>query len=217
MSLSDLAFAGLEQAINRYIALDPIAPQRLARDHGRTIRLHLRGLELDLFFVPRQDGRLQLLRRIEGAPDCSLSGSPIDLIRSGAASEGARQLFSGRVSLAGDTELAQGFGNTLAGLDIDWEEQLSKLTGDVLAHQIGRQVRNGRRYAGELGGTFERNLGEYLTEELGLLPGRIETEEQFADIERLRDAVERCEARIERLSRQLAKRRRTGPSRENGT
>jgi ubiquinone biosynthesis protein UbiJ len=203
VSLSDLAFAGLEQAINRYVALDPDAKQGLAGDHGRVIRLQLLGSALDLFFIPRQDGRLQLLRRIEGEPDCTLAGSPIDLLRSGDSREGARQLFSGRVRLSGDTELAQRFGAALAGLDIDWEEQLSKLTGDVIAHQLGRQLRRGRDYSRTLGRTIELDLGEYLSEELRVLPSRNEAEAQFAEIERLRDGIERAAARLERLQRRL--------------
>lgn len=201
MSLSDLAFAGLEQAINRYLALDPDAVRLLAPDHGRVIRLSLTGLGLDLFFVPQQDGRLQLLRRIEGEADCTLAGSPIDLLRTGDRDESARQLFSGRVRLSGDTELAQRFGNTLAGLDIDWEEQLSKLSGDVVAHQLGRQIRRGRDYVRDLVETVDLDLGEYLSEELRVLPGRNEAEAQFAEIDRLRDDVERAAARLERLQR----------------
>jgi ubiquinone biosynthesis protein UbiJ len=127
----------------------------------------------------------------------------MDLIRTGDRDESARQLFSGRVRLSGDTELAQRFGNALAGLDIDWEEQLSRLTGDVIAHQLGRQVRRGRDYARTLGKTVDLDLGEYLTEELRVLPSRNEAEAQFDEIDRLRDDVERAAARLERLQRRL--------------
>ena len=199
MKPGDLLYAGLEQAVNRYLSLDPTASRQLAADHGRSIRLDLDGPFPDLVFVPQHDGRLRLLRRHEGDPDCTLAGSPLDLVRSGKRDEGPRQLFSGRVRLSGDTELAQRFGNTLAGLDIDWEEQLSKLTGDVIAHQLGRQVRRGRDYLHDLGKTAELDLGEYLNEELQVLPGRNRAEDQFAEIDRLRDAVERVAARIERL------------------
>ena len=210
MRPSDVALAGLEQALNRYVALDPGAAPRLARDHGRVIRLHLRGPDLELFLVPQADGRLQLLRRLDGEPDCSLSGSPLDLVRSGGAGQGARQLFSGRIALSGDTELAQRFGNTLAGLDIDWEEQLARLTGDVIAHQAGRRVRQGRDHVRRLAATFGDNLGEYLTEEKRLLPARHEVEDHVAEIERLRDDVERAAARLDRLARRAAERGRRG-------
>jgi ubiquinone biosynthesis protein UbiJ len=206
MSTRDLALATVEQALNRYLALDPDAPRRLARLHGRLVALHLRGIELTLYLVPDDAGRLQLLGQIEGAPDCTLSGSPLDLLRAGDSASGARQLFAGNLSIDGDTELGQEFGRILAGLDIDWEEQLSHLTGDVIAHQLGRVGRRTARYLGEGRDTLQDNLGEYLTEEARLLPSRAEAEGFYAAVDTLRDDTERLAARIARLQRRLAAR-----------
>lgn len=201
MSTRDLALAGLEEALNRYVALDPEARQRLAPLHGRVIALHLRGLELTLYLVPDHGGRLQVLGRIAGAPDCTLSGSPIDLLRSGDTADGARQLFAGHVSLGGDTDLAQRFGNILATLDVDWEEQLARLTGDLVAHQAGRAARRSAAYLDRGLATARDNLGEYLTEELRVLPARAEVEAFHAGVATLRDDLERLQARVARLQR----------------
>ena len=199
MSTRDLALATLEQALNRYLALDPEAPAKLARLHGRIVALHLRGLELTLYLVADDAGRLQVLGGIEGEPDCTLSGSPLDLLRSGDQTTGARQLFAGRLGIRGDTELGQRFGQILGGLDIDWEEQLSHLTGDVLAHQAGRLARGTAGYVRDGVDTLQANLGEYLTEELRLLPAPGEVEAFHADVDTLRDDLERLQARVARL------------------
>ncbi|MEJ2576201.1 MAG: SCP2 sterol-binding domain-containing protein [Gammaproteobacteria bacterium] len=206
MTAGNLALAGLEQLLNRYVALDPDAPARFAQLHGRVVGLHLSGLEITLYLVADEAGRLQVLDRWEGEPDCLLSGSPLDLVRAGDAAGGARELFAGRVSIRGDTELGRRFGRLLAGLDVDWEEQLSRLTGDVIAHQVGRAARRSRDYLGQRRQAMERNLGEYLTEEARLLPARAEVEAWAADVDHLRDDAERLAARIERL----VARRRTG-------
>jgi ubiquinone biosynthesis protein UbiJ len=201
MSVRNLLLEGLEQAINRVVALDPEAARQLATLHGRVICLDLRGIELKLNFVPRHDGRLQLLGRIEGQPDCTLSGSPIDLIRASEPSEGPAQLFAGHVRIDGDTALAQRFSEAVAGLDIDWEEQLSRLTGDIAAHEIGRSVRALAREGQRIGRSAEDNLGEYLTEEVRLLPHRFEVEAFLSDVDEIRDDVERLAARIAQLER----------------
>lgn len=201
MSTRDLALAGLEAALNHYLALDPEAPGRLAALHGRVVAIHLRGPELTLYFVPDQGGRLQVLGRIEGDSDCTLSGSPFDLARSADPATGARQLFAGHVGISGDTALGQRFGQILGGLDIDWEEQLSRLSGDVIAHQLGQL---GRRSTGYLRAGLDRlqtNLGEYLSEEARLLPARAEAEGFFAEVDTLRDDLERLQARVARLRR----------------
>lgn len=203
MSTRDLALAGLEQSINGLLRLDPRSAERLAHHHGRLIAIEVLGIGLTLYFVPQHDGLLQIIGSIEGEPDCTLSGAPLDLMRSGDSDQGAAQLFAGRVSISGDTELAHRFGEILGGLDIDWEEPLSRLVGDVAAHEIGLRSRKLGRWARSTGQTLSQDLAEYLTEEARLLPTRYECEEFLAEVDRLRDDTERLAARVARLQKKL--------------
>jgi len=201
MTIRDLALEGIEQSLNGLLALDPVALEHLAALHGRCIAMQLDGVGLTLYFVPGQDGRLQLLGSLEGEPDCTLSGSPIDLLRASDETSGHRQLFAGNVRIEGDTNLAQRFSKALAGLDIDWEEQLSRLTGDIAAHEIGRGVRAAAQQGERMRDITAANLSEYLTEEARLLPHRFEVDEFLVDVDTLRDDVERLEARIALLEK----------------
>ena len=206
MTIRDLALEGLEQVLNRVIGLDPDAAERLAALHGRSIRIDLRGTGTQWTFVPAHDGRLRVLGSLEGQPDCTLAG-PLDLLRARAKGAGTTQLFAGQVRIEGDTDLAQRFSEVLADLDIDWEEQLSRFTGDIAAHEIGRGVRAVSREAARVRRSSEQILSEYLTEEARLLPHRFEVEDFIADVDTLRDErLERLAARITLLE----KRRRGG-------
>ena len=200
MTTRDLALAGIEQAVNTVIGLDPAAAERLARLHGRVIAIRLSGIGLELIFVPGPDGRLQLLGSIEGEPDCRLSGSPLDLMRSGDKQAGPAQLFAGRVTIDGDIELAQHFGDILGGLDIDWEEQLARLTGDVFAHEVGTTARRAARWGQRSTQVLGQNLAEYLTEESRLVPHRWEVDALLDQVDTLRDDLARLEARVARLA-----------------
>ncbi len=201
MTMRDLALEGLEQTLNQLIALDPTAASRLAQLHGHSVRVELRGTGIQFNFVPGHDGRLQLLGSLEAEPDCTLSGNPLDLLRAGDNTQGARQLFAGHVSIDGDQQTAHRFSEALAGLDIDWEEQLSRLTGDVAAHEIGRALRALVAEGKRIGGGSAENLSEYLTEEARLLPHRFEIEDFLAEVDTLRDDTERLAARIALLER----------------
>lgn len=196
MTMRDLALEGLEQALNQLIGLDPQAGQQLATLHGRVICIDLAGTGMRLNFVPGHDGRVQILGDTEGEPDCILSGSPLDLMRAGDSAKSARQLFAGHVRIEGDSQTAHRFSEALAGLDIDWEEQLSHLTGDIAAHEIGRGVRAVLREGERIGRSNRENLSEYLTEEARLLPHRYEVEDFISDVDTLRDDCERLAARI---------------------
>lgn len=205
MTVSAAAYAALEQLLNRAIRLDPETPSRLTPMHGRVIELQLTGTGLSLFLIPEPQG-IQLLSAFDGEPDCTLRGTPLDLARMRGSRKSADQLFSGAVEIEGDTQLAHRFGEFLAGLDIDWEEQLSKLTGDLIAHEVGNLARGLLDWGDRQTRTFEQNLQEYLQEELRLLPSRLEVEPFLAEVDQLRDDSERLAARIKRLQGKLHRR-----------
>ena len=201
MTIRDLTLEGLERALNAMLALDTVAGGRLAGLHGRVVCIRLSGIDLTIHVVPGHDGRVRLLGSIEGEADATLSGSPLDLMRAGDKAQGHAQLFAGNVQIDGDTALAQRFSEALGGLDIDWEEQLSRLTGDVIAHEVGRGVRSVRREGERIGRSTGENLSEYLTEEARLLPHHYQVEDFLADVDTLRDDVDRLEARIALLEK----------------
>lgn len=203
MSTRDLALQSLESSINALLKIDPVASKKLARHHGKVIGIHLQGIEITLYFIPDQQGLLQLFSHIEAEPDSLLSGSPLDLLRSGDKQQGSQQLFAGRVSISGDTALAHDFGSTLGNLDIDWEEQLSKFTGDIIAHQLGNMFRAGKHWFSSTGNNLERDLGEYLSEEAKLLPPPLEIADFVEQVDELRDRTERLQARFRLLQKHL--------------
>jgi len=203
MELPGIVTASLEQTLNALLQLDPGAKVKLARLHGQVVAIELYGVDLMLYLVADETGQLQISSQHEGEADAIISGSLLDLIRATDTHEGSAQLFSGDMKLTGDTDLAHRFSAVLGGLDIDWEEQLSRITGDVAAHQIGRTARKLQSTARDNSKILTGNMGEYLTEEARLLPPKLETEEYLALIDTLRDDTARLEARIQRLQQQI--------------
>ena len=190
--------AGLEAALNRYLRLDPDAMAGMAALQPRSIAIELQPLQLTLYVVPGEHG-VRLRSRLETEPDTVLRGTPLGLAQLGLGSQSGKPLFSGNVSIEGDVETGQAFKAILDEMDIDWEEQISRLTGDVIAHQLGNTARRAvaalRR--GRL--TLEQDLNEYLHEELRLLPARVEIENFSADVAALAMDTDRLAARIGRL------------------
>lgn len=208
MTITATTFASLEALLNQAIRLDPEAMERLTPLHGQVIRLELLGLGLSFYLIPDPTG-IQVLQHLEGEPDCTLRGTPLDLARMRSSRDSADQLFSGSVQIEGDSGVAHRFGELLASVDIDWEEQLSHLTGDVIAHEAGNLFRGLFSWGNRVRSTFGKNLQEYLQEELRLLPSPYEIEYFLDDVDRLRDDAERLSARLDRLQRQLDDREAT--------
>jgi len=190
---------GLESAFNRYLRLDPAAGARLAGLDGRVIALELRGLDLMLVFRVQGQG-IVFIDEPDRKPDTVLRGTPLGITRLGFGRGNATgTLFSGEVEISGDVETGQAFKTVLDAIDIDWEEQLSRYTGDLLAHQLGNAARHTGRWLDHARLTLEQDLSEYLQEELRVVPTRIEIENLIEDIDRLGMDADRLEARLRRL------------------
>ena len=199
MTVTAAALATLEQLLNWAIRHDPEAFAELQGAHGRIICIELIGLGQRLYLIP-DPGGIQLLGDYEGEADCTIRGTPWSLALMGRDDkQGADQLFEGTVEISGDAELGKQFGRFVAMLDIDWEEELSKLTGDVIAHEAGNLARGLAQWGRECLNTSGHNIQEYLQEEIRLLPTRYEIERYLSDVDRLRDDLERLDARIDRL------------------
>jgi len=189
--------AALETALEIYLKQDPVALQQCATLEGKVIALEFTGLDLTLYFIPGTEGIL-VTGYYEGEPDTRLLGSPFGFAR---LALGSREdaLFKGAVEIQGDTETGQQFQDILSSVDWDWEEQLSKFTGDVIAHQAGSMVRKAANFISNSRDTLQQDISEYLQEEARLLPASIEVGYFLEEVDQLRTNVDRVAARVNRL------------------
>lgn len=197
MQSSTLLAASIETALQRYLGQDPDALQQCAALEGKVIAMHVSGLDIHLFYLPGADG-IQVLSCYEGTADTTLTGGPLGYVRLFTDSR-EDAMFEGAVEIRGDTETGQLFQDILAGVDLDWEEQLSRITGDTLAHHAGRLISQTRTFLADSRETLALNITEYLQEEARLLPARIEVQHFLDDVDRLRSDVDRLDARLQRL------------------
>ena len=203
MKLPAGMLAGLDAAFNRYLRLDPESMDRMTQLDVSCIALEFRGLELTLYITPDADG-VSIRDHFDGIPDATISGTPLGLTQLGLGSRKERALFSGDVEITGNVESGQAFQAVLEGMDIDWEEQLSHVTGDIVAHHAGNAVRHAAAFLKKGGESARRNTTEYLQEELRILPARIEIENFCSDVTQLSMDVDRLAMRVERLRKRLA-------------
>jgi ubiquinone biosynthesis protein UbiJ len=201
-TLTTAVFAALERAVNAAIALDPRTVARLRGLEGKVMAVRLRGLDITFYLAPKAGG-LRVMSHYDGPPDTVLTGAPLDLAQL-AGSAPTQSMFKGRISLDGDAEVGQKFQRIIGGLDIDWEEHLSRLTGDVIAHQVGNLARGFFGWTRDAASNLGRDGAEYLQGELRLTPTRQEAEIYFSAVDELRSDCDRLEARVQRLRKTLA-------------
>jgi ubiquinone biosynthesis protein UbiJ len=194
-----MRLAPLESVLNRNIAGSAAARRLCKQLDGKVLALHVTGLPLNVFF--RSEGeRMSIDTTNAGTPAASLSGSPLALLRlAGPAPESA--IRGGSIQIQGDAEVAQAFSELLKQAQPDLEEELSRVIGDVAAHQVGNTARAVLGFGRRAVDTLTQNVAEYLQEEGRDLPTRTEADEFVADVDKLRDDVARLEARLANLSK----------------
>lgn len=104
----------------------------------------------------------------------------------------------------GDMELATTISNVMSNLQWDYEDDLSRVFGDVAGYRLARGVRQLSGWPAEAAQSLAQGMAEYFSEERHVLATRLRVEEFTEQVDELRDAVERLDKRIDRLARRLA-------------
>jgi len=195
MSLPQLIIATFETAFNQYLSLDPEALPKFEAMEGKIIAVDIQGINQSLYLFPSADG-MMVMSDFDGEADTRLAGSPVALAKLSLLKNTAPVLFSGEVVISGDTRLGRQFKKILSQVDIDWEEILSQYTGDMVAHKAGNMVREFSSWFNRGKQSMYMDAGDYLTEESLMSPSKAEINRFIADVDKLREGVDRLQARI---------------------
>ena len=198
--------AAMEAALNQLFAMDPESFARLADFKGRVIAFHITDMDQWLYFFPDAQG-MQIISHYEGEPDTVISGSLLAFAKMAMAEdhEKTRSVFKGDIKITGDMALGQHFQALFQQLNIDWEEHLSHITGDVIAHSLGNAARSVLGFGKKLFNSMGMDVSEYLQHETRDIASGPEIQHFNQQVDTIRNDVERAEVRIKRLEQALAK------------
>lgn len=178
-------------ALNRLLEAEGWARARLAPYAGETVELRAPPLPA-LRFAIVQGGRLEP----GGEPSLRIAlqeGSYAALLE-------GEEHFMRSVDIEGNAQLAQEVLHLARHLRWDFEEDLSRLVGDAAAHRLAELARDFGAWQLDAARRLAQGFMEYAQEEGRLLAPRQGYAELAVQVAALRDALERLEKRIERLS-----------------
>jgi ubiquinone biosynthesis protein UbiJ len=180
--------------INRLLGLDPEIQKQLILFNNKILYIEVKDISLK-FAIRVNSDKLELISGCEKF-NTSVRGNLLDLIEMAWKSKQNAVGMNKSIDISGDLDFLQGLKNILLKLEIDWEEQLSNVVGDVVAYNISKTVQNFCTWAKESITTLNLDLSEYLQEETRLLPTACELDNFMREVEILRDDVARLEAKI---------------------
>lgn len=191
------SIGAIERLLNALLEESTAARELLATMHGKSLGLSLVGPEIELV-VRAHEQALGLEAGAAGEATAVLRGTPLAMLALLFARRGSQLERSG-VSFSGDAETLEAFAQLIELIRPDLEDELARLTGDVIAHETFRVARSASAWARRALDALAMNTAEYLQEESRDLPSRHEAEGFFRDVEQVRDRLERALARARHL------------------
>lgn len=186
--LTTLALPAFNHALRR----NAWALERLERHGGKTARIECAPVTWTIAVLP--GGELGAAGP-DAVPNAVIRLSPGSLLRLLARDERAWS----EVRVEGDSDLATALDQVWRRIDWGFEEDLSRVVGDIAAHRLATTARQMRDAAAHALDSVTHNLAEYWTEEQPMLARRRDIEAYNGAIDVLRDDVARIEKRIAAL------------------
>ena len=191
----------LEGAINHFLSRSEKSLADCGRLSGSSFTVQFKEFNYRLTFLPNSSG-LQLLDRYEGESDVVVKGS-IPAFARMLIEQQQLQSARGAVEVSGDVMLAQRFAELLGGLDLDWQDELSRFVGGAGAHQVGRLAKSLFGWGMKTAQTITADTARYLREDSGDVLDTDELEEFIDGVQELGDELDHLQIRIDRLRSKL--------------
>ena len=198
MAATPTWLAAVESLLNRGIAGSARAAALAARLDSTSLRLDVDGFSP--IRASMAGGRLAFITA-DAAADATITGSPLALLRlaRGAAPRGD----GAAAQIRGDAEIANQYRQLFTTARPDFEEELSRIVGDLPARRLARFARRTYDWLNGARRTVGDNIAEYLQEESRDLVNETELGEFLHGVDGLREAADRIEARLARLERRV--------------
>lgn len=203
MPFAQLVTSGIELAMNQLLKLDDDSQQRLKKLSGKSLQVAIKELPWPLLFTFSEQIDVRTVfasdKDLDPIPepvDCLIELDLETLPKLKDSSQLTKLIQQKQLNLIGDIYVAQTFSALLKDLDIDWEEELSRYTGDVVAHQTFTSMRTMFDTAKAQIEQSTIELGERLTQSDSIAVKPSEVIEFSRDVSVLRSATERLSARI---------------------
>ena len=189
-----ILLASAEKMVNKLLSLDEETLDALATLEGDVVAIDVLNTDIRLFVSPSAKG-FTLASKYEGKADVSIKGTPAALL--GMIT--AEKVGAGDVEIIGNVGMAHKLQSILKKVDVDWEEYLSQIIGDIAAHKVGNFLRGMSQLAKASAKTIGLDISEYLRYEKEALLDKSELDEFNHAVDRIRNDVERLQKRVDRL------------------
>ncbi len=205
--LGSLALLPIEKILNAIVDRDPHIAKKFSAFDSKCVEVISTSpaFTLSLRF---EDGAIKLSaidsETLGIEVDATVSGRAEKLLNLLASSSEKRAMADAGIEISGDATLVQDLHMAIESLDVDWQDYLAPIFGDVISHELGEVDRHARDWNKSAGGNMRRNIRDYISEEARLAPSVLEVDSFSNRLDQLRLGIDRAAARTELIERRVS-------------
>lgn len=183
--------------LNGYLEQDIERAHHLKQINGKIIRVVVPEIKLDLLFKVEDKALLSEDESASEDVEIKLAAKVFPELLMGADQD--KLIKSGHIQINGDTHIASVLQNTLREIEIDWEELVSKYTGDTVAYRLGKGARAIHAFRKNIHENLRQDVRDYLQDNIQVSATQEEVDEFVEQVDLVRAQLDRLEARLNRL------------------
>lgn len=198
MTLTPLLTASLESALNQILYRDRGLKAARQRLNGRSLAIVLAELQQPVTFV-FSENQVDVIGAWGDTPDCTVKTRLATLPKLRDRQQLTALIRSGELEVEGDLQLVQQFSALLDLAELDPAEYLAPWIGDIAAEGLTKFARRGFNALRRDVEGKQSYLGQTLTEEWRLAPGKLELAWFSEEVDALTRSLDALDARINQL------------------
>lgn len=202
--MKNFILSAIETAVNAYLQQDEQSSQRLAKMAGKSLGIELLPLNLH-FNCHVHDEHITLTMAPQLTHQTKIKGTPLQLVGVLFDKDRRHQFFADDLTIEGDAEFAQEIIDLFDHVNIDWEEQTSRVIGDAPAYHLNKFIGNMKNWFSTGCDDLTQDMNDYLHEEKAWFPVKEQLQVFFADIDTLRMDTDRLSSRVGHLQAKMKK------------
>ena len=204
--LGPLAIRPVEDLLNRVLAKDSYLQSRLKTFSGKSLQIavHPPGTTVTVLF---EQDRIRLLSSSAELLDieitASIRGNVSELLPLLIEKPDRRPLSNPAITITGDINFIQDIYASLHNLDIDWEDYLASMLGNLITNELSQFGKDLQEWTQQVSSNMKRNVDEYLKEEERIFPKKEQLKDFSEELERLKLKIDRVKAKFNVLYERL--------------
>ena len=187
-------------SFNRYLDCDPERAQALENINDKILSITIKEANFTLIM------QVQNARFFEADLSQQIDASIIVSMHVLSGKMGGQDqnqlLKDGIIEIQGDSHVASVFNKVMNEIEIDWQDVISKYTGDIVARQITTGAKSVASVLRRLGDNLRLDVRDYLQDDLQIAVTESEVEHFVEQVDDLRARTDRLEARLNKYTEQ---------------